>query len=139
MLKVTLLGVRTFRLDLGADTVLAPGDAISLTLTNLTSNQSTDITAVRWSSNTDSWLNTVYPLGVDGEQGPQGRFLIRIFRRFSGAPTNPTGGSYNADTGVLTPPADWFLDANDASGADTLYVADTTICLLYTSPSPRDS
>ena len=122
-------------------------------------------------------------VGDNGAQGVQGRFLIRIFRRFATTATNPTGGSYDADTGVLTPPADWFLDAGDATGTDTLYVSDTTIdpavmitgtttpiwtgtvqaggtgpegpagtvplvtsltgianaCLLYTSPSPRDS
>ena len=58
----SLFGVRTFRFDLGSDITLAPGDAISLTLTDLVSNQSADITGVRWSSTTDSWLNPVYPL-----------------------------------------------------------------------------
>ena len=66
-------------------------------------------------------------VGGNGAQGVQGRFLIRIFRRFATTATNPTGGSYDADTGVLTPPADWFLDAGDATGTDTLYVSDTTI------------
>ena len=72
----SILGVRTFRFDLGVDTVLAPGDAISLTLTNLVSNQSTDITAVRWSSNTDSWLNTVYPLGAGEYTDAQARDAV---------------------------------------------------------------
>ena len=64
---------------------------------------------------------------VGSEMCIRDRFLIRIFRRFATTATNPTGGSYDADTGVLTPPADWFLDAGDATGTDTLYVSDTTI------------
>ena len=72
-----------------------------------------------------SFVDYVGDNGAMGDQGPQGRFFIRIFRRFAGAPTNPTLGSYDADTGVLTPPTDWFL--TPPSGSDTLYVSDTTI------------
>ena len=57
-----------------------------------------------------------------------------------------TGGDSNAlavmgtgDVGIGTDSPDYKLTINNTGGADTLLkLENTTTCLLYTSPSPRD-
>ena len=168
----SVLGVRTFRFNLGSDIILAPADAISLTLTELTSNQSTNITAVRWSSTIDSWLNTVYPIGAGEYTDGQARDAvnIRVVRNnllfndaddtaqtFSGGggstdhiPYWSADALYNTGDTVAqripaTPPAfpnpaTFTFVYNGADGTNTGEPVDPSrVCLLYTSPSPRDS
>ena len=61
-------------------------------------------------------------------QGPQGRFNLQVFARFETAPTTaPTGGSFNINTGVLTPPTGWSINVAGAPGTGDLYVASSAI------------
>lgn len=61
--------------------------------------------------------------GTQGNQGPQGRYDIEIYRNSATAITSaPAGGSYNVDTGTLTPPAGWTAEAaSPATGQDTYF------------------
>ena len=129
--ETSIAGVRTFDFQLPSNVVLAAGDAISLTLTDLVSNQSTNITGVRWSSTTDSWLNTVYP--ISSGTGGNTRFIqdtdtptsyagsANRVVRVNGAATGlefdpitnlyPNGGTLFNDTTI--PSAEYVLDAVD--------------------------
>ena len=68
------------------------------------------------------------PAGATGPQGAQGRFNLQVFARFETAPTTaPTGGSFDIDTGVLTPPTGWAINVSGAPGTGDLYVASSAI------------
>ena len=98
-----------------------PDDAISLTLTNLTSNQSMDVTGVRWSSDSTSWLNTVYPSITTSRE------TVDTWHR-----------DIDYDIGDQVTFAVAAGDIEAGSGSEP-NVPLTNTCLLYTSPSPRDS
>jgi hypothetical protein len=61
--------------------------------------------------------------GTDGADGTNGQSVaqIKIYRRASGAPSQPTGGSFDFSTMTLTPPAGW--SAVIPAGSDPLYVS----------------
>ena len=48
-------------------------------------------------------------IGPRGALGAQARFVISVFRNATAAPTTPVGGSYEIETGVLTPPPNWGI------------------------------
>ncbi len=58
----------------------------------------------------------------DGADGVS-TYLASIFRRAASTPATPSGGSYNFDTQVLTPPSGWGVGV--PSGSDPLYVSTT--------------
>ena len=70
----------------------------------------------RVESNGDIIYNTPLLLPVI----PAPEKVLFIFRRALTAPTTPTGGSYDRDTEVFTPPADWSNDV--PSGTTALYM-----------------
>ena len=58
--------------------------------------------------------------GPRGEDGPQGRFPVVIYRNAASTPATPTGGNYVISTGVLTPPTGWtILPSMPPSGQET--------------------
>ena len=68
------------------------------------------------------------PAGQQGPQGAQGRFNLQVYARFETAPTAaPTGGSFNEETGVLTPPTGWATTVAGAPGTGDLYVSSSAI------------
>ena len=74
-----------------------------------------------WSAVDSLWST---PAQVSGPNGSNGRsvYQFNVYQRSTSVPAAPTGGSYNFTTSTATPPTNWF----------------TSVCLLYTSPSPRD-
>ena len=63
--------------------------------------------------------------GAAGADGAVGRFVIRVYRNTTTIPAAPTGGSYNIDTGILTPPTFWTEDPGALGvGDDTYFVQD---------------
>ena len=58
-------GFRTFEYIPRSSLTVGVGETISITLTDLSANQETNITGVRFSSTNASWLNPVYPLPVE--------------------------------------------------------------------------
>ncbi len=78
--------------------------------------------------------------GVDGQPGSNGTdgntvAQITIYRRSASAPANPTGGSYNFDTNVLTPPTNW--SSTHPAGTDPIY--SSTAIASITGTSGTDS
>ena len=56
-------------------------------------------------------------------QGPQGQFEIDIFRNETAVPSQPTGGSYNLDTGAFTPPIGWDANPTTPTGGRAVYAS----------------
>ena len=65
--------------------------------------------------------------GLQGGQGPQGEYIIQIFRNATAIPSTPIGGSYNVDTGALTPPTDWTDNPTTAGATELTYISQDTI------------
>jgi UDP-3-O-[3-hydroxymyristoyl] glucosamine N-acyltransferase len=63
---------------------------------------------------------------VTGSTGTDGFSIVvpNVYRRDTSTPATPTGGTYNFDTTVLTPPAGWNVDP--PAGTDPLYVSQNT-------------
>ena len=61
--------------------------------------------------------------GATGAAGVQGRYHLTIFHNATSAPATPQGGSYNSDTEVLTPPADWTLAIAALSAGEKAYLS----------------
>lgn len=59
--------------------------------------------------------------GIQGVAGISGNTVaqLQIYRRSATAPATPSGGSFNFDTGVITPPSSWF--STPPTGVDPLY------------------
>ena len=60
------------------------------------------------------------PVQLEGDPGLSIAELS-IYRRSASAPSTPTGGSYNFDTKVISPPTNWFV--NPPSGTDPCYIS----------------
>lgn len=70
---------------------------------------------------------------VDGVNGVDGNSIAQlvVYRRAASAPATPTGGSFDFDTKVLTPPSGWSIVP--PVGTDTLYSSLTTAAVEGTS------
>ena len=67
-----------------------------------------------------SVLDQIAAGGGGGSSGPAYIFIVYIDA--AQAPNTPTGGAYDADTGVLTPPNGWVAD-RPTNIASTLYIS----------------
>ena len=65
--------------------------------------------------------------GADGDDGEQGRFEIIIHTNASSTPTTPTGGSYDIDTNVLTPPTGWTEAPTAPGTGEDVYASQAVI------------
>ena len=138
----SLLGVRTFRFLLATPVVLQPADAISLTLTELVSNQSTNITGVRWSSTTDSWLNTVYPIGGGEYTDAQARAAVNarisgnnlLFNDAAGTEQSFSGGGTDLG-GRAWSTTDTYASGDIVSHIGRIYQAIVATPTVGTSPN----
>ena len=80
--------------------------AIRLTVTGSTDNVfETYVGAVGDAYAAANWVDRTD--AIEGNVGPQARYVVSVFRNATTAPTTPTGGSYVVSSGVLTPPIDW--------------------------------
>ena len=139
-------GFRTFEyLPRAGGITVGVGNPISVTLTDLSANQVVDVTGIRFSSTTASWLNPVYPLGVgdvetidvwrgdvEYDVGDQVTLVVNTGDIEAGSGSEPNVPL----TGTVL--RFQFIEGNTFPTTTT--VTDLTqTCLLYTSPSPRDS
>ena len=94
-------GFRTFEfLPRAGAFEVGVGETISITLTALTGNQETNITGVRFSSISSSWLNPVYPLPI--ELTTEQDAAIESYRRYinNHANAEATGTTTWVDLGL---------------------------------------
>ena len=64
---------------------------------------------------------------LSGVAGAQGRYDVTIYRNAAATPAQPTGGSVNVATGVVTPPANWTNDPATPGAGENTYAARDTI------------
>ena len=114
----SLIGFRTATIIPANPIVVGHGEIVSTVLQGLQPNQSSDITGLRFSDTTVSWLNPAYPIrestgtGLSAEQA-------RI--------VNASASTGLQNVIATTQKEGGFLERTVGG------------CLLYTSPSPRDS
>ena len=126
--ETSITGVRTFEFVFTTPLVVSSDDAIGITLENLVDGQSANVTAVRWSSTRDSWLNTVYPVSdssTTGQSAEQVRSLIGASVRFNDDGLASTG---DGTIGLALYPQKvmLFMGIPGASGTTTNNVAGAT-------------
>jgi len=68
-------------------------------------------------------INATLTAGTEGLDG-NSFFTVSIWQRAASTPSNPTGGSFDFDTLVLTPPTGWTR--NIPAGTDPVYISTAT-------------
>ena len=66
-------------------------------------------------------------MGAAGPQGPRALFSIEVYRNASALPDTPTDGSYDIDSGALTPPTDWTVSPTTVDDGEDTYISRATI------------
>jgi hypothetical protein len=109
----------------------APGDSQSLQLRGLQDEQAYVVRA-RWRNSfgvVSDWRGAAVQTEVPSEAGAGGRgasFVnLPVFKRAATLPATPTGGSFNFDTNVLTPPAGWSKDHPGSTSTEFVFEART--------------
>ena len=94
------------------------GEEVLRLLMNLTGNDVGAVTDMR---------GVVELVPVGGAQGVQGQYTVTIYRNATTPPAQPTGGSVDVSTGVVTPPADWTTSPATPSSGENTYASSATV------------